>query len=83
MLTCENASRLISEGQERQLSLKERMNLRLHLFMCTSCRRFERQLARVREIMRNESSQDSLENSVPLPDEAQERIRQALKSHGK
>jgi hypothetical protein len=45
MLTCKDASHLISENQERPLGFRERWSLRMHLWMCISCRRFERQMA--------------------------------------
>jgi hypothetical protein len=57
MLTCKHTSRLISEGQERQLSLKERINLRLHVWMCNKCRRFEQQIVTMRKIMHRKWTQ--------------------------
>ena len=81
MLTCKNTSRLISEGQERQLSLKERINLRLHIWMCKNCRRFEKQIVTMRKIMHREWTQGAPPTNNQLPSDAQERIRQTLKSH--
>ena len=83
MLTCKDTSRLVSEGQERQLSLKERINLRLHVWMCNNCRRFEKQIVTMRKIMHREWTQNTPPTSEQLPSEAQERIRQTLKSHTK
>ena len=81
MLTCKHTSRLISEGQERQLNLKERINLRLHVWMCNNCRRFEKQIVTMRKIMKREWTQDAPPTNKQLPGEAQERIRQALKAN--
>ena len=81
MLNCKSTSRLISEGQERQLTLKERINLRMHVWMCKKCRRFEKQIASMRNIMRREWLRDKAPTNNQLPAEAQERIRQSLKSH--
>lgn len=81
MLTCKNTSRLVSEGQERQLSLKERINLRLHVWMCNNCRRFEKQIVTIQKIMLSEWTQGAPPTNNQLPREAQERIRQTLKSH--
>ena len=36
-LTCKEASRLISLGQDRELSLGQRTALRLHLLLCDAC----------------------------------------------
>jgi hypothetical protein len=44
-LKCREASALIAEGADRELTVAERWALRLHLAYCSSCRRFRRQLA--------------------------------------
>jgi predicted anti-sigma-YlaC factor YlaD len=80
MLTCKNTSRLISEGQERQLGLKERIKLRLHVWMCSNCRHFEQQIVTMQKIMRDEWKQEILPANKQLPSEAQERIRKILKT---
>ncbi len=38
MLNCREATRLFSESQERPLSLREKMALRIHVAMCDGCR---------------------------------------------
>jgi len=43
MISCKEASRLASQQLERQLTLGERVRLRLHLAICVGCRRMERQ----------------------------------------
>jgi hypothetical protein len=48
MLTCKDASHLISEREDRPLTWRERLGLRLHLWICNNCRRFERQMAAMR-----------------------------------
>ena len=48
MLSCKEASRLLSQAQDRPLTLRDRVKLRLHLLACTACTRFERQLAFMR-----------------------------------
>lgn len=52
MLNCHNATRLMSESQERQLSFTERMSLRLHLSMCSGCRNFKDQMGALRQMAR-------------------------------
>jgi hypothetical protein len=82
MLSCKDASHLISEGQDRKLGLRERIGLRLHLWMCSSCRLFEKQMGQLRQALRRGWGQGDLPTEIPLPSEAQERIRQTLKKHG-
>jgi hypothetical protein len=41
MMSCQQATRLISESQERGLSLTEKMSLKVHVMMCTGCKKFQ------------------------------------------
>ncbi len=79
MLTCKDASRLVSEHQERPLGFRERLGLRLHLWMCANCRRFERQIHLLRRALRKAASHAETDAQGPeLSPEAHERIRKAL-----
>ncbi|WP_210545802.1 zf-HC2 domain-containing protein [Rhodoferax sp. PAMC 29310] len=44
MLNCQEVSRLVSESQERKLSVVEKMSLNLHLMMCDRCKNFSLQV---------------------------------------
>lgn len=48
MVSCKEASRLLSQMQDRPLAPRERIRLRLHLAICTACSRFARQLRMMR-----------------------------------
>ncbi len=48
MLKCREATRLLSESQERALTLKEKMALRTHTMMCAGCRNFGKQMGVLR-----------------------------------
>ncbi|MBI2570604.1 MAG: zf-HC2 domain-containing protein [Candidatus Schekmanbacteria bacterium] len=52
MLTCNDATRLLSDSQEDRLSFKARMSLTAHLMMCSGCRNFGRHLQILREAAR-------------------------------
>jgi hypothetical protein len=79
MLTCQDASRLVSEGQERPLRFGERWGLRLHLWICVNCRRFERQIHSLRRALRKLARHAETDTQGPdLTPEARERIRSAL-----
>ena len=51
MLSCKEASRLLSQREDRRLTLPEQVKLRLHVGVCTACTRFARQLAFMREAL--------------------------------
>jgi len=50
MMNCKQATRLLSEAQERQLSLKEKATLRMHTAMCSGCRNFGKQMGIIRSL---------------------------------
>ena len=52
MLTCKDASELLSQAQDRTLGLRERLALRLHLLICDGCTNFSRQLELIRTALR-------------------------------
>ena len=53
MLNCHDATRLMSESQERPLTLAERMTLKLHVSMCSGCRNFKDQMGTLRQMARS------------------------------
>ncbi|MFC5301473.1 zf-HC2 domain-containing protein [Azospira restricta] len=52
MKTCKEVHRLVIEGQDRTLPLSHRIAVRLHLMMCSACRRFEAQMNLLRQALR-------------------------------
>lgn len=52
MMNCHQATRLMSQAQERPLSIREKMVLRFHQSMCAGCRRFEGQVGFLRQASR-------------------------------
>jgi hypothetical protein len=53
MLNCKNATRLISESQERSLLVREKMPLKIHLMMCSACNNFKLQMPFLSQAMRS------------------------------
>lgn len=52
MLSCRDATRLMSESQERLLSIGERMSLGMHIMMCKGCHNFKEQMGTLRAMTR-------------------------------
>ena len=48
MIPCDEATRLLSEAQDRTLPTGERTVLRVHTWMCSKCRMFGEQLGFIR-----------------------------------
>jgi hypothetical protein len=52
ILSCKETTRLVSQGLDRQLAFGERVALRVHFAICLGCRRTQRQMAFLREAVR-------------------------------
>jgi putative zinc finger protein len=48
MISCKDASRLLSQAMDTRLPLGSRVRLRLHLLICDACTNFSRQLRLLR-----------------------------------
>jgi hypothetical protein len=59
MMSCKDAVKLMSEGQERSLSPSERLGLRLHVFICRGCRATQRHFDFLRTAARKIGTPDS------------------------
>lgn len=52
MMNCLDATRLISESQERRLSVPEKVTLKVHVMMCSGCKNFSLQIPFLGKAMR-------------------------------
>ncbi|NDP38498.1 MAG: zf-HC2 domain-containing protein [Rhodoferax sp.] len=51
-MSCMQATRLISEAQERDLSLPEKLSVKVHVMICTGCKNFSLQVPFIGQAMR-------------------------------
>lgn len=51
--SCKEVSELVSQAQDRPLSLHEKFGLYVHLPLCQGCRNFSRQVAFLRAAVRS------------------------------
>ena len=85
MLRCREISKLVSESMERDLPLRTRMQLWMHLAMCRMCSGFDRQIRLLRRAARENPERLAPDGSAPeakLPEQARERIKAALRDGG-
>jgi hypothetical protein len=82
-LHCETASELASQAMDEPLGLADRLALRAHVLICRSCRRFRRQLLRIRRAARSRALDpvDSIDRATLSP-QARDRIARALRGAG-
>ena len=90
MFRCDAVSRRVSQGMDAPLSPGTRLLITMHLWMCRHCRRFNRQMQRLRKIVQYDGEQEILDDGPPdlpaslypeaLSPEARDRIKSKL--HG-
>src|SRR5216110_3198686 len=78
--TCQQTVEKISQSMERKLTLRERIDLKLHLWICAWCQWYLEHLQIIREAARAKSAESpDLESMSPsLSSEARERIKRKL-----
>jgi hypothetical protein len=77
---CKVAVEVISQSFERKLSLRERVILKLHLWVCAWCLWYTQHLRLMRDSLRSDSAiENALADTPGLSDEARERIKQKLR----
>ncbi|NJD06375.1 MAG: zf-HC2 domain-containing protein [Methylococcaceae bacterium] len=79
MLTCKEASRLLSQSMDQPLPRLKRMELRVHVWMCSACSNVEKQLLFLRRAAQQLDDGETRTNQVGLSREARERIRKAVR----
>lgn len=53
MLSCKEVTHLLSDNQDRKLTMGERISLEMHLAMCKGCTNYRRQMEFLRKACRN------------------------------
>lgn len=81
MLSCKEVSLLVSQSRDRRLSWTERLGVRLHLWICEQCRRYQRQVAFFGWLAKKLEADPSPMTQAELSMEARERIQKAVEAH--
>ena len=77
--TCQQTVEKISQSMERSLSLRERIDLKLHLWICVWCQWYFEHLHIIRKTARAKAEEPpELISGAGLSDEARDRIRRRL-----
>jgi Putative zinc-finger len=74
MLNCKQSSQLISQSLDRSLTLRERLALKLHLFICNKCKQFSQHMQTLRVALKTMLSSIESNNSIEMPSAAKKRI---------
>lgn len=72
---------LLSQSLDGPLPLIQRVRMRAHLFVCSLCRRYRRQLYFLRRAARQWVDHVDATADTALPEEARRRLRARLERH--
>lgn len=68
--TCKQVSALLIAREDRQLPWTDRLALRLHMVMCATCPRFERQVLTMGNAMKQWRNYDETQPPAPSKSES-------------
>jgi predicted anti-sigma-YlaC factor YlaD len=81
MLSCREATRLLSDSLDRRLPFGRRVRLRIHVLICVACRRYARHIALLNDLviarLRDEPDQ-AAPPGFTLSKDARRRIQETL-----
>jgi len=79
MYNCKEVTQMVSESLDRKLPLRQRMGIRLHLFMCKLCSRFRKQMLILREAVRLQDRYvEDAKHPLTLNPDTREHIKRSL-----
>ena len=78
MLTCKQASQIISQSLDNPLSFSDRTKLKFHLFICNACTRFYLQLHLIRDALLRIKFETENDTTIRLNLDAKARINKAI-----
>jgi len=80
MMDCKHASKLMSRALDEKLSLRERVSLKFHLFLCKYCLHFSQQLKALRVTISSICKNIEDDINIKLPSETKTRIVKLITS---
>ena len=79
IVSCQEATRLASLKMERRLSIKEKIDLQLHLMVCDLCVSFNKHINGLRVILRSYTPQGEKQLSTDSKNQLKTAINNQLK----
>ncbi|MCB0697259.1 MAG: hypothetical protein KDC07_07835 [Chitinophagaceae bacterium] len=78
MISCKEATYLVSKKEQGKITIAERIRLSLHLMICKFCKRFEKQNKIITEHAKRLEHVLYNEGETTLPDSYKEHIRSSV-----
>lgn len=76
LLTCKKAAELVERKQNKRISFKENIQLKLHLWICKACAVYEKQSKIIQNLLQKVVQKSSTEK---LSEESKKKILESLK----
>ena len=84
MLMCKDISKLVSQSLDHKLPLRLRMEIRLHLMMCSICRTYRKRLLFMQNVIQKSADRPyDCDDHHHLSKAAEARIKAALREVAK
>lgn len=80
MISCKQATKLISRAMEEPLSVKDELLLKVHLFVCEFCQQFKLQVQALKRAMQADPPESGGGMSQEAKEELKERLRRDRES---
>ncbi|MBN9383574.1 MAG: hypothetical protein J0H74_22640 [Chitinophagaceae bacterium] len=72
---CKKATFLIEKKQIRNISMREKLELKIHLECCSACRIFERQSILINKLVRDLSHVPQVTSDIKLDDDFKKKMQ--------
>ncbi len=80
--SCGIITHKISKSMDHNISVYERLQIKLHIIGCKICNRYKKQLATINEAFENYANEETLDQKSTLSDEARQKIKKMLSDQG-
>lgn len=78
MLDCKHATQLASQAMDKPLPLRQRIALRVHLWMCDACTQFQQQVRLMRKAVTRVGQRIENDDRLVLSEQARQRIAEMV-----
>jgi len=80
LLTCKQASLIISISIDNKLSLSDHLKLKFHFIICDACKRFNQQLRFIKTAIQQIKHQTENDSSIQLSLDAKAKIKSVVEA---
>lgn len=83
MLSCQKATFLIEKGNGKPLSFMDKLQLSMHLKMCSKCADYQKQSVLIEKLLKSNHKNNSNLSNFKLSDTSKLRIQRAIDNNSK